>query len=138
MATQRRDRASEDEPAKSDNGRTGADPEEGNQTTPPSGFYGPLYLKDLKATGHAKRNCNHLRLQVVNRLCRRCGYKSGTVQLNIKLSGSKRVHRGITVTNTVELIYNDLGYNDVSAIATEILSLLICLVTSETDVNYKN
>ncbi|KRY31202.1 hypothetical protein T01_5825, partial [Trichinella spiralis] len=75
MATQRRDRASEDEPAKSDNGRTGADPEEGNQTTPPSGslqlivipfqnsFYGPLYLKDLKATGHAKRNCNHLRLQ---------------------------------------------------------------------------
>ncbi|KRX27648.1 hypothetical protein T07_13218 [Trichinella nelsoni] len=27
----------EDEPAKSDNGRTGADPEETNQTTPPSG-----------------------------------------------------------------------------------------------------
>ncbi|KRY40747.1 hypothetical protein T01_10250 [Trichinella spiralis] len=37
MATRRRDRASEDEPAKSDNGRTGADPEEANQTTPPSG-----------------------------------------------------------------------------------------------------
>ncbi|KRY44566.1 hypothetical protein T03_418, partial [Trichinella britovi] len=36
-ATRRRDRASEDEPAKSDNGRTGADPEEANQTTPPSG-----------------------------------------------------------------------------------------------------
>ncbi|KRY44565.1 hypothetical protein T03_13350 [Trichinella britovi] len=37
MTTRRRDRASEDEPAKSDNGRTGADPEEANQTTPPSG-----------------------------------------------------------------------------------------------------
>ncbi|XP_003367132.1 conserved hypothetical protein, partial [Trichinella spiralis] len=37
MDTRRRDRASEDEPAKSDNGRTGADPEEANQTTPPSG-----------------------------------------------------------------------------------------------------
>ncbi|KRZ67383.1 Retrovirus-related Pol polyprotein from transposon 17.6 [Trichinella papuae] len=44
MATRRRDRASEDEPAKSNNGRTGADPEEANQTTPPSGSlqWGPV------------------------------------------------------------------------------------------------
>ncbi|KRZ48598.1 hypothetical protein T02_4477 [Trichinella nativa] len=44
MATRRRDRASEDEPAKSDNGRTGADPEEANQTTPPSGSLHHLNL----------------------------------------------------------------------------------------------
>ncbi|XP_003373058.1 conserved hypothetical protein [Trichinella spiralis] len=37
METRKRDRASEDEPAKSNNGRTGADPEEAKQTTPPSG-----------------------------------------------------------------------------------------------------
>ncbi|KRZ48683.1 hypothetical protein T02_16394 [Trichinella nativa] len=37
MATGRRDRVSEEKPAKSDNGRTGADPEGANQTTPPSG-----------------------------------------------------------------------------------------------------
>ncbi|KRX72314.1 hypothetical protein T06_13859 [Trichinella sp. T6] len=37
MATRRRDRGSEDEPAKSDSGRTGADPEEANKTTPPRG-----------------------------------------------------------------------------------------------------
>ncbi|XP_003369195.1 conserved hypothetical protein [Trichinella spiralis] len=37
MATRRREHASEDEPAKSNNGRTGADPGEAKQTTPPSG-----------------------------------------------------------------------------------------------------
>ncbi|XP_003381911.1 conserved hypothetical protein [Trichinella spiralis] len=37
MATRRRERASEDEPAKSNNGRTGADPGEAKQTTPPNG-----------------------------------------------------------------------------------------------------
>ncbi|KRX36012.1 hypothetical protein T05_4226 [Trichinella murrelli] len=44
MATRRRDRASEDEPAKSDNGRTGADSEGANQTTPPSGSLHHLNL----------------------------------------------------------------------------------------------
>ncbi|KRX51980.1 hypothetical protein T09_385 [Trichinella sp. T9] len=44
MGTRRRDRASEDEPAKSDNGRTGVDPEEANQTTPPSGSLHHLNL----------------------------------------------------------------------------------------------
>ncbi|KRY27607.1 hypothetical protein T01_785 [Trichinella spiralis] len=44
METRKRDRASEDEPAKSNNGRTGADPEEAKQTTPPSGSlqWGPV------------------------------------------------------------------------------------------------
>ncbi|KRY35885.1 hypothetical protein T03_7450 [Trichinella britovi] len=37
MTTRRGDRVSEEEPAKSDDGRTGADPEEAIQMTPPSG-----------------------------------------------------------------------------------------------------
>ncbi|KRZ59062.1 hypothetical protein T02_16115 [Trichinella nativa] len=44
MSNRRRDRVSEEEPAKSDSGRTGADPEETNQTTPPGGSlqWGPV------------------------------------------------------------------------------------------------
>ncbi|KRY83423.1 hypothetical protein T4D_7667 [Trichinella pseudospiralis] len=41
MATRRRYRGSKDEPAKSNNGRTGADPEEANQTTPPAAYFCP-------------------------------------------------------------------------------------------------
>ncbi|KRY05651.1 hypothetical protein T03_12085, partial [Trichinella britovi] len=37
MTTRRGDRVSEEEPAKSDDGRTGADPKEAIQMTPPSG-----------------------------------------------------------------------------------------------------
>ncbi|KRY29055.1 hypothetical protein T01_2004, partial [Trichinella spiralis] len=37
MSTRRRDRASEEEPAQSDGGRTGADPEKTNQPTPLGG-----------------------------------------------------------------------------------------------------
>ncbi|KRZ65470.1 hypothetical protein T10_528 [Trichinella papuae] len=37
MWTRRRDRASEKEQAQSDGGRTGADPEEAEQPTPPGG-----------------------------------------------------------------------------------------------------
>ncbi|KRY07487.1 hypothetical protein T12_5165, partial [Trichinella patagoniensis] len=60
MTTRRRDRASEDEPAKSDNGRTGADPEEANQTTLPSGS---LHQEQLSAYFHvitAEKNVAHL------------------------------------------------------------------------------
>ncbi|KRX58867.1 hypothetical protein T09_14532 [Trichinella sp. T9] len=44
MSNRRRDRVSEEEPAKSDSGRTGADPEDTNQTTPPGGSlqWGPV------------------------------------------------------------------------------------------------
>ncbi|KRY02451.1 hypothetical protein T12_13957 [Trichinella patagoniensis] len=37
MSNRRRDCASEEEPAKSNSGRTGAHPEDTNQTTPPGG-----------------------------------------------------------------------------------------------------
>ncbi|KRY27668.1 hypothetical protein T01_3717 [Trichinella spiralis] len=52
MATRRREHASEDEPAKSNNGRTGADPGEAKQTTPPSGA--PV---QTPAKVHSLRDC---------------------------------------------------------------------------------
>ncbi|KRZ01374.1 hypothetical protein T11_17469 [Trichinella zimbabwensis] len=48
MSTRRRDRVSEKEPARSDGERTGADPEETNQPTPPGG--------SLHHQRHAARN----------------------------------------------------------------------------------
>ncbi|KRX50702.1 hypothetical protein T05_10249, partial [Trichinella murrelli] len=55
MAKRRRDRASEGEPAMSDNRRTGADPEEANQTTPPSGSlqWGPVQELIVRGIGNA-------------------------------------------------------------------------------------
>ncbi|KRX23295.1 hypothetical protein T07_3935 [Trichinella nelsoni] len=58
MATRRRDRASEDEPAKSNNGRTGADPEEANQTTLPSGVFIFLLLS-LPPPTHIRKGSEH-------------------------------------------------------------------------------
>ncbi|KRY15230.1 hypothetical protein T12_4071 [Trichinella patagoniensis] len=53
QGTRRRDRVSEDEPAKSNNGRTGADPEEANQTTPPSGSLQALFTPKLSINFYA-------------------------------------------------------------------------------------
>ncbi|KRY57961.1 hypothetical protein T03_6340 [Trichinella britovi] len=55
MAKRRRDRASDGEPAMSDNRRTGADPEEANQTTPPSGSlqWGPVQELIVRGIGNA-------------------------------------------------------------------------------------
>ncbi|KRY08061.1 hypothetical protein T12_6435 [Trichinella patagoniensis] len=55
MATRRRDHASKDEPVKSDSGRNGADPEEANETIPPSGSlqWGPVRELVVRGIGNA-------------------------------------------------------------------------------------
>ncbi|KRZ01371.1 hypothetical protein T11_492 [Trichinella zimbabwensis] len=53
MSTRRRDRVSEKEPARSDGERTGADPEETNQPTPPGGslHWGPVRELAMRGAG---------------------------------------------------------------------------------------
>ncbi|KRX37677.1 hypothetical protein T05_9632, partial [Trichinella murrelli] len=48
-----KNREHDDEPAKSNNGRTGADPEEANQTTPPSGSLQALFTPKLSINFYA-------------------------------------------------------------------------------------
>ncbi|KRZ60387.1 hypothetical protein T02_3830 [Trichinella nativa] len=55
MTRRRRDRASEEEPAKSDDGLTGADPEEANQMTSPSGSL----QSQLLNTPNSEKNSSH-------------------------------------------------------------------------------